>query len=174
MRHEFAASPYRQIYALLLRCYPRAYRERFGEELGQTFNDLCRERADEGKGLFGFMLWVFSDTFIGIISVRISFIFSFLVMHAKHVLRPALAALTLLLIPFTAMFITDEVNWDETDFIIMGLLIFTVTFIFELLTLVLKTKKQRVIAGVILAFLFLYIWAELAVGIFNIPGISGS
>src|SRR5678816_1102025 len=44
---------YRKRYAKLLRLYPQAYRERFGESMEQTFNDICNERVKEGKGLFG-------------------------------------------------------------------------------------------------------------------------
>ena len=57
----------RRWYARLLRLYPRTYRERMGESMAQTFNDLCRERRDAGEGLFGFVLWTFADTFMGII-----------------------------------------------------------------------------------------------------------
>jgi hypothetical protein len=58
---------YRNGYARLLRLYPRPYRERFGEGMQQTFHDLCRERAQEGRGLFGLALWVFVETSAGII-----------------------------------------------------------------------------------------------------------
>jgi len=33
----------------------------------QTFNDLCRERGQEGKGLFRLALWMFVETSAGII-----------------------------------------------------------------------------------------------------------
>ena len=57
----------RNWYATLLRLYPRSYRERFGEGMQQAFNDLCRERAQEGKGLFRLALWMFVETSAGII-----------------------------------------------------------------------------------------------------------
>ena len=57
----------RRWYARLLRLYPRSYRERMGESMEQTFNDLCRERRDAGEGLFGFVLWTFADTCMGIL-----------------------------------------------------------------------------------------------------------
>jgi hypothetical protein len=57
----------RRWYAGLLRLYPRNYRERMGESMEQTFNDLCRERRDAGEGLFGLVLWTFADTFVGIL-----------------------------------------------------------------------------------------------------------
>jgi UDP-N-acetylmuramyl pentapeptide phosphotransferase/UDP-N-acetylglucosamine-1-phosphate transferase len=38
-----------------------------GESMEQTFSDLCRERRAAGEGLFGFVLWTFTDTFVGIL-----------------------------------------------------------------------------------------------------------
>jgi hypothetical protein len=58
---------YRNWYSKLLRLYPKAYRERFGEEMEQTFNDVCRERAKAGRGLFGLALWIFVETLAAII-----------------------------------------------------------------------------------------------------------
>ena len=34
--------------------------------MAQTFHDLCRERKDAGRGLFGFALWIFYETLTGI------------------------------------------------------------------------------------------------------------
>jgi hypothetical protein len=68
---EYATARYRQWYAKLLRFYPKLYRERFGEGMEQTFNDLCRERYEAGEGLLGFALWSFADTFAGILRERI-------------------------------------------------------------------------------------------------------
>ena len=56
----------RNWYTKLLRLYPKAHRERFGEGMEQTFNDLCRERRKAGEGLFTFALWAFAETFAGI------------------------------------------------------------------------------------------------------------
>ena len=58
---------YRNWYAKLLRLYPKPYRERFGEGMEQTFNDLCRERVKAGRGLVSFVLWIFFETSAGII-----------------------------------------------------------------------------------------------------------
>src|SRR4026209_2458574 len=49
----------RNWYAKLLRLYPKPYRERFGEGMEQTFNDLCRERLKTERGLFSLALWMF-------------------------------------------------------------------------------------------------------------------
>src|SRR6202012_3044654 len=73
MAYEHSAQRYRQWYAKLLRLYPRSYREHLGESMEQTFNDICRERIDAGKGLFGFALWTFADTIVAIIKEEIRF-----------------------------------------------------------------------------------------------------
>ena len=54
------------LYKKLLGLYPREFRERLGDSMQQTFNDLCRERQTKG-GWFGFMLWTFAETAVGIV-----------------------------------------------------------------------------------------------------------
>jgi hypothetical protein len=66
MADEVAIARYRRWYRRLLRFYSRPYRERFAESMEQTFNDLCRERAAAGNGLFAFVLWTFVETSAGI------------------------------------------------------------------------------------------------------------
>ena len=56
----------RTLYKKLLALYPRGFRERLGDSMQQTFNDLYRERRTWG-GWFGFMLWIFAETAIGIV-----------------------------------------------------------------------------------------------------------
>jgi hypothetical protein len=67
MASESLQRKYRNWYAKLLRLYPKPYRERFGETMGQTFNDLCRERAKAEKGLLSFVLWTFFETSAAIV-----------------------------------------------------------------------------------------------------------
>jgi hypothetical protein len=54
------------LYKKLLALYPREFKERVGESMQQTFHDLYQERQTEG-GWFGFMLWTFVETTVGII-----------------------------------------------------------------------------------------------------------
>ena len=51
---------YRAAYKKFLALYPRTFRERFGDEMQQTFDDLCSE-ADSNI----FMLWLLADTLAG-------------------------------------------------------------------------------------------------------------
>jgi hypothetical protein len=54
------------LYKKLIRLYPRGFREQLGESIQQTFNDLCNEKRQAKKGLFGFVLWTFIETAMGI------------------------------------------------------------------------------------------------------------
>ena len=75
----------------------------------------------------------------------------------------------LLLIPFTAMQFTHEVQWDSFDFLVMGTLLFIAGTLIEVILRLTKAPLSRFlfITGIIV--IFLLIWAELAVGIFGSP-----
>lgn len=55
------------------------------------------------------------------------------------------------------------------DFIIMGILLFGTGLTFELVSRKIKSTANRVVLGIVLATLFLLVWAELAVGILGSP-----
>ncbi len=57
---------FRTLYRKLLTLYPQKFQEQLGESMEQTFNDLYRERQTRG-GWFGFVLWIFAETSIGIV-----------------------------------------------------------------------------------------------------------
>lgn len=67
MARESSVQRCRVWYARLLRLYPTQFRERFGEGMEQTFADSCRRRRTADAGLFGFVIWVFAETFTAII-----------------------------------------------------------------------------------------------------------
>jgi hypothetical protein len=78
----------------------------------------------------------------------------------------AAASCALLLIPFSAMQFTTAVNWGISDFVVMGVLLFAAGSVFVLAARVVRPKRWWVV-GVLLGAVFLYVWAELAVGIFT-------
>ena len=111
---------YRAWYAKLLRLYPRLFREQFGEGMAQTFRDLCREHNDARRGLFGLALWIFLDTFAGIVRENITHMNQL----AKTTLRVALGALAVLMVPLVASQIVDGWHWNAGAFVILYLLLF--------------------------------------------------
>ena len=76
---------------------------------------------------------------------------------------------TILLIPFIAMQLTNEVNWSLFDFIIMGAMLTITGLLGKIIFKKVKKYKHRVALYVVVAIIFLLIWAELAVGIFGRP-----
>ena len=76
---------------------------------------------------------------------------------------------TILLIPLIAMQLTNEVNWSLFDFIIMGAMLTITGLLGKIIFKKVKKYKHRVAPYVVVAIIFLLIWAELAVGIFGTP-----
>ena len=70
----------------------------------------------------------------------------------------------LLLLPLIAMQFTREVNWDETDFIVMGVLFGTVGLGIEFLVRKSSSIAYRVASVLAVLSAFLIVWANLAVG----------
>ena len=81
--------------------------------------------------------------------------------------------LFILSIPLMAMQFTKEVNWTISDFLVMGILLFTTVFTIDFVLKKFKTLKSRLILIVGTVVLLALVWAELAVGIFGSP-LAGS
>lgn len=78
----------------------------------------------------------------------------------------ALAVGAILAVPLLAMQFTREVNWSFSDFLIIGILLFGMGFLFVNIARV-TPKKYRLFIGIAAILVTLWIWAELAVGIFT-------
>ncbi|HUH30871.1 MAG TPA: hypothetical protein VLZ55_05850 [Rhodanobacter sp.] len=78
----------------------------------------------------------------------------------------ALATGAVLLIPLIAMQFTGEVNWDATDFLVMGCLLFSAGSAFVLAARRVP-RKYRVAVAVVFVAALVYVWVELAVGVFT-------
>ena len=73
-----------------------------------------------------------------------------------------------LLLPLLAMQFTDEVAWTLLDFVTAGTLVFGAGLV---LVLTARTMpKYRAITGIAVMVALIYVWAELAVGIFTTWG----
>lgn len=104
-----------RLYKKLLALYPPAFRERLGESMEQTFNDLCNERKQQtGRGWFGFLLGVFAETALGIFRERVLLITkgdpmkSFLV----NLRSPAIIG-AILVLPFMILELINRRNFHE-------------------------------------------------------------
>ncbi|MFN7923554.1 MAG: hypothetical protein U0Q16_25865 [Bryobacteraceae bacterium] len=119
MTTNSAGKRYRAWYALLLRLYPRAYRERFGEGMAQTFSDMCRESAAAGRGLFGLTLWVYGGTLLEILRENMTHM-----PIGKTALRVALGALAVWMVPVVAAQFVDDWHWGVGGFVWVYFLFF--------------------------------------------------
>lgn len=82
---------------------------------------------------------------------------------SKRIFYPLL----LLFIPLIGMSITDKINWSPFDFIIMGFLLTILGAGINFVINYTKNFENRILYIGILVLIFLLIWAELSVGIFD-------
>jgi len=102
------------LYRNLLRFYPREFREQLAESMEQTFNDLYKEKRQTKKELFGFVLWTFTETAIGIFREHL------LLISPGDIMRTTLKTLgssalfsLLLILPFMIMEVVNRRNFNE-------------------------------------------------------------
>lgn len=88
---------------------------------------------------------------------------------ATQLLYVLLGTASILAVPLIAMQLTSEVNWDGSDFAIMGVLLASIGFTFVGLSRLLKSGRQRLALGAGLGLLLVVTWVELAVGVFGTP-----
>jgi hypothetical protein len=77
------------------------------------------------------------------------------------------AAAALLCVPAAAMLITREVNWGPEDFAAMAVLLGLLCLALEAAWALLDSRLTRLAGAVLAVLVFLAVWAELAVGIFD-------
>ena len=73
----------------------------------------------------------------------------------------------LLIIPLVAMAFSDAVEWSFFDFVIMAVLLFFLGLVLDLVRFYVTAVRLRWFMFLLLVLLFLVVWGELAVGIFN-------
>ncbi|MCW5910753.1 MAG: hypothetical protein KIT62_06750 [Cyclobacteriaceae bacterium] len=80
---------------------------------------------------------------------------------------PGVAVITLLIlsVPFVAMQFTNEVNWSVSDFVIMGILVFSTMLAYVLISRYAPGFIYRAAIGLAIGATFLMVWANLAVGL---------
>jgi hypothetical protein len=104
-----------RLYRRLLKLYPRAFRDRLGESMQQTFDDLYNEQQRQTKmGVFGFVLWMFLDTVVAILRERLQLMAKGEIMHItfKNIASSALMA-SLLILPLMTMQFVNRRHLNE-------------------------------------------------------------
>jgi hypothetical protein len=80
-------------------------------------------------------------------------------------LAPWVIAALILLVPLVAMQFTDEVVWNETDFAVVGAMLFGACGAYELAARMTGNFAYRAAVGLAVVAAFILIWISLAVGI---------
>ncbi len=166
-----------QIYCLLLELYPEEYRREFGDEMRFVFVQSLKDaRRDYGnRGILSVWARTIADT--GKTAINEHFDNdkgdktvkkrdNSIIMKKQIFEWIAVATIALLLIPLIAMSFTTEVNWSPLDFILMGILIFGFSSAFVLVARKVS-ERRRMLVGLLFLAAFMYVWAELAVGVFT-------
>jgi hypothetical protein len=144
--------------------------------MAQTFTDLARERSDADRGLIGFALGTFAETFVAILRENMTQL-----TQTKNVIRWGrwvLVTAAVLAVPALAMAFnigvpdpgqgTEGVNWGPMDFATMGVLILGSGLLFEYAGSRGGSVAHKAAVGIaVLAGLGL-IWVNLAVGMMDV------
>lgn len=157
MASDLAIRRYRACYAILLRLYPRNFHDRFGEGMTQTFHDLCRERRKAGRHLLGFVLCVFFETSLGIAKENCNQ----MTQMQKTMLRVALAALGLLMVPLVASRVVEGWNWGPGAFVFTYVLFFGTGMAYALIAGKMNAWAYRAAVGLALVAGFVLGWATM-------------
>lgn len=89
-----------------------------------------------------------------------------MIIQRKRYIAIGITVVLILLIPFIAMQLTNEVNWSLMDFIVAGGLLLTTGLVCEWVLRKVSSLFYRVIICLVILVSLLLVWAELAVGIF--------
>ena len=157
MATNVAGRRYRTWYAMQLRLYPRPFRERFCEGMAQTFHDLCREHADARRGLFGFALWIFSETLVGIVREHIAHMNQL----AKTMLRVALGALAVWMVPVVAAQFVKDWHWGVGGFVRVYVLFFLTGMVYAVIARKMRAWAYKAGVGVALVAGFALGWSNM-------------
>lgn len=152
-----AGQRYRTWYAMLLRLYPRSFRERFGEGMAQTFHDVCREHGDAKPGLSGLVLWIFFETSVGIVREHTTHMSQLV----RTMLRVALGALALLMVPLVASQVVEGWNWGAGAFVFLYVLFFGMGMAYAVIARKMGVWSYKAGVGVALVAGFALGWSNM-------------
>lgn len=157
MAADLTVRRYRAWYAMLLRLYPRLFHDRFGEGMAQTFHDLCRQRRNAKRGLFGFALWIFFETLVGIVRENTTY----MTQLGKTMLRVALGSLAVLMVPLVASQVVEGWNWPAGAFVRVYVLFFGTGMAYALIARRMGAWSYKAGVGVALVAGFALGWSNM-------------
>jgi hypothetical protein len=155
MTTNVATRHYRTWYAMLLRLYPRPFRDQFCEGMAQTFHDLCRERQNANRGLFGLALWIFFETSVEIVRENT------MSQLGKTMLRVALGALAVLMVPLVASRLVEGWHWGAGGFVRVYILFFATGMAYALIARKMGSSSYKAGVGVALVAGFALGWSTM-------------
>lgn len=130
---------------MLLRLYP------------EPFHDLCREHGKAKRKLFGIALWIFCETFVGIVRENTTH----MPQLGKTMLRVALGALAVLMLPLVASQFVEDWNWPVGAFVRVYVLFFGTGMVFALVARRMGTWSYKAGVGVALVAGFALGWSNM-------------
>jgi hypothetical protein len=157
-----------RIYDLLLKCYPKNYRQEFGEEMKFVFSESLKDTYRDHGELGIFLLWLRTSVDAGksLVTQHIESqkggdsMKTTTTISQRNISKRlgiwALVVAGILMIPFVAKF-----PWTGRDFTFAGIVLFVCAAVYEFTTKNMKNKIYRAaVAIAILAFIVLVIaWA---------------
>ncbi len=85
----------------------------------------------------------------------------------SNLIRVLLGTAAILSVPLIAMMFTDEVKWGPFDFIVIGGLLLVAGTVYTIIAHTMKESRHRFALLCVTVLTVLYLWAEMAVGIFT-------
>jgi hypothetical protein len=152
-----AVRRYRAWYVMLLRLYPRPFRDRFGAGMAQTFHDLCREHTGAKRGLHRLALRTFFETSVGIVKENTTHMPQLI----KTMLRVALGALVALMVPLVASRLVEGWNWSAGSFVFVYVLFFATGMAYALIARKMNAWAYKAGVGVALVAGFALAWSNM-------------
>lgn len=179
MRRKSPEHPSEAIYGFLVdHLYPKAYRQEFGEEMKYVFSETLAS-AQAQRGAAGVVrLWLNTVADIAASATRELADNhkggNFMKQHAHDIIMQnrvfgwiAAGTASVLLAALIAMQFSDGMAWELFDFIVLGVLLFGTSSAFVLAARKIRTPRHRLLLAGICALAIMFLWAELAVGIFT-------
>jgi hypothetical protein len=142
---------------MLLRLYPRPFHEQFGVGMAQTFGDLCRERRGARKGLLGLAVWVYFETLAGIVRENSNH----MTQLTRTVLRVALGALAMLMVPLVASLFIPDWHWGVGGFVFAYVMFFGTGMAYALIARHMGAWAYKAGVGLALATGFVMGWGSM-------------